>query len=171
MSCRRCGNSHPRCKCPPGATGATGVGGDPGATGATGAPSPTPTSTGAFKFSGRTPTTTGGQQTSYLADSGSNILTVRPAYPIAENIRARVMAVNLTSPVDEGVTVEVRLLRNGIVLAALSVTYIGPETGIKLTPLVPTLFTAGQTIDVEVVTTAAVENNLNVSATVSFGPP
>lgn len=150
-----------------------------GATGATGATGPAAANNDfLLKFSGRTATNTAGTQTRYLADVGVGAsvldLVSNPQYPIGRSILVSRLDVNLPfSSVPDGSILNVNLIRNGTLVPGFQVVYggVNPASGIQsVIPVAPTLFSPGDTLDLQTQLIGPSQVPINVSATLIANP-
>lgn len=136
--------------------GPSGHDGRDGATGPTGPTGATaPFTGGLLKFSGLAPAPDpGGAQTSYLADSGIELVAAltAPNYPVPIDRVLVNFSVNVRTELPAQEVVEVSLLLNGTTVLATA-TYVGggsPSSGIQNIPFGPTPVGINDVLDVRV---------------------
>ena len=103
--------------------------------------------------------------TLYLADFGfgtATILAVPPAYPTPIVRAVRNFAVNISSALSGGTTVNVLLLKNGVAVPGFALTFVA--SGIQSVVVGPVAFAVNDTIDVQVNGAGPGNQTFNVSA-------
>jgi hypothetical protein len=150
-----------------GSTGPTGPTGTAGLAGPQGIPGPGG-SGGLLKFSGVGQATTDTPGVAFLADLGfatGTVLTEPPGYPMPVARSVRGFAAHVSTALVEGTTIDVGLLRNGVLVPGFVLTFVA--AGVQSVDPGTVGLAPNDILDVEVVGTGG-DQSFNVAAMVGI---